>query len=90
MDPDDMFMNKNLFKDLHNYNLENNLDIVEFSVYQQKDGEKKSFYLTIIMRPIIMVFQKKLFLNQNYPAYYTICQEQRIIVKQYVEIYGIK
>ena len=43
MDPDDMFMNKNLFKDLHNYNLENNLDIVEFSVYQQKDGEKKIF-----------------------------------------------
>ena len=43
MDPDDMFMNQNLFKDLHNYNLKNNLDIVEFSVYQQKDGEKKIF-----------------------------------------------
>ena len=41
MDPDDMFMNQNLFKDLHNYNSKNNLDIVEFSVYQQKDGEKK-------------------------------------------------
>ena len=43
MDPDDMFMNQNLFKDLHNYNSKNNLDIVEFSVYQQKDGEKKIF-----------------------------------------------
>ena len=43
MDPDDMFLNKNLFKELYNYNLNNNLDIVEFSVYQQKEGEKKIF-----------------------------------------------
>ena len=43
MDPDDMFLNQNLFKELHNYNLKNNLDIVEFTVYQQKDGEKKIF-----------------------------------------------
>jgi glycosyltransferase involved in cell wall biosynthesis len=43
MDPDDMFMNQNLFKVLHNYNSKNNLDIVEFSVYQQKEGEKKIF-----------------------------------------------
>jgi glycosyltransferase involved in cell wall biosynthesis len=43
MDPDDMFLNQNLFKDLYMYNLKNNLDIVEFSVYQQKDGEKKIF-----------------------------------------------
>ena len=43
MDPDDMFLNQNLFKELHNYNLKNNLDIVEFTVYQQKDGEKNIF-----------------------------------------------
>ena len=43
MDPDDMFLNQNLFKGLYNYNLNNNLDIVEFSVYQQKEGEKKIF-----------------------------------------------
>ena len=43
MDPDDMFLNQNLFKELHNYNLKNNLDIVEFTVYQQKDGEKTIF-----------------------------------------------
>ena len=43
MDPDDMFLNQNLFRELHNYNLKNNLDIVEFTVYQQKDGEKTIF-----------------------------------------------
>ena len=43
MDPDDMFLNQNLFKGLYTYNLKNNLDIVEFSVYQQKEGEKKIF-----------------------------------------------
>jgi len=44
IDPDDMFLNKNLFKELYNYNLNNNLDIVEFSVYQQKEGEKKNIF----------------------------------------------
>ena len=39
-----MFLNKNLFKELYNYNLNNNLDIVEFSVYQQKEGEKKNIF----------------------------------------------
>ena len=43
MDPDDMYMNPNLFKEIFNFNLNNNLDIVEFSVYQQKDGEKNIF-----------------------------------------------
>ena len=43
MDPDDMYMNPNLFKEIYNYNLNNNLDIIEFSVYQQKDGEKNIF-----------------------------------------------
>ena len=43
MDPDDMYMNHNLFKEIYNYNLKYNLDIVEFLVYQQKDGEKIIF-----------------------------------------------
>ena len=43
MDPDDMYMNPNLFKEIYNYNLNKNLDIIEFSVYQQKDGEKNIF-----------------------------------------------
>jgi len=43
MDPDDMFLNQNLFKEIFNYNLKNNLDIIEFSVYQQKEGENKIF-----------------------------------------------
>ena len=41
MDPDDMFLNQNLFKDIFYYNLKNNLDIIEFTVYQQKEGENK-------------------------------------------------
>ena len=43
MDPDDMFLNPDLFQEIYNYNLKNNLDIIEFSVYQQNDGEKTIF-----------------------------------------------
>ena len=43
MDPDDMYLNPDLFKDIYDYNLKNNLDIIEFSVFQQNDGEKKIF-----------------------------------------------
>jgi len=44
MDPDDMFLNKDLFKSLYKYNWNNKLDIIEFTVYQQIDGERKIFY----------------------------------------------
>ena len=43
MDPDDMFLNPNLFHEINKYNLHKNLDIIEFSVYQQKEGTKKIF-----------------------------------------------
>jgi glycosyltransferase involved in cell wall biosynthesis len=43
MDPDDMFLNENLFKELYDYSSSFNLDIVEFSVYQQNEGEKNIF-----------------------------------------------
>jgi len=43
MDPDDMYLNQHLFQEIYKYNLKNNLDIIEFSVFQQKDGEKKIF-----------------------------------------------
>jgi len=43
MDPDDMFLNENLFKELYNYSSIYNLDIVEFSVFQQNEGEKNIF-----------------------------------------------
>ena len=43
MDPDDMFLNPDLFQEVFNYNLKNNLDIIEFSVFQQNDGEKTIF-----------------------------------------------
>ena len=44
MDPDDMYMNENLFQDLYNINIEQNLDIIEFSVFQQYEGRNKINY----------------------------------------------
>lgn len=44
MDPDDLYLNKNLFQDLYNYNLKYNLDIIEFSVYHQIEGNRQIKY----------------------------------------------
>ena len=44
MDPDDMFLNQNLFKELYKYNLKSNFDIIEFSVYQKIEGTRKIFF----------------------------------------------
>ena len=44
MDPDDMYLNQNLIRELYNYNKINNLDIIEFSVYHQNDGSRKIIY----------------------------------------------
>ena len=43
MDPDDMYLNINLFKELYFYNMKKNLDIIEFSVFRQIDGKNKIF-----------------------------------------------
>ena len=43
MDPDDMYLNENLFLELYNYNLKFNLDIIEFSVMHQIEGSDKIF-----------------------------------------------
>ena len=40
MDPDDMYLNENLFQELYNYNMKYNLDIIEFSVMHQIEGEE--------------------------------------------------
>ena len=40
MDPDDMYLNENLFQELYNYNMKYNLDIIEFSVLHQIEGEE--------------------------------------------------
>ena len=45
MDPDDIFINENLFQALYDYNLNYNLDITEFSVVHQKDG-RRNFFLS--------------------------------------------
>ena len=39
LDPDDMLLNKDLFKEIYYYNLEYNLDIIEFIVYYKNEGE---------------------------------------------------
>lgn len=44
MDPDDMFLNENLFQELYNYNLNKNLDIIEFTVYHQIEGRRNLLY----------------------------------------------
>ena len=44
MDPDDMFLNQNLFEELYNYNSKYNLDIIEFLVYNQLEENNKIFF----------------------------------------------
>lgn len=43
MDPDDMFLNQDLFNYLFKYNSKFNLDIIEFSVYQKIEGTRHIF-----------------------------------------------
>ena len=44
MDPDDLYLNENLFKELYNYNIKYNIDIIEFTVFQQIEGRRNIFY----------------------------------------------
>ncbi len=44
LDPDDMFLNENLFQELYDYNLKYNLDIIEFKVYHQREGTDTIFF----------------------------------------------
>ena len=44
MDPDDMYLNENLFKELYGYNLKKNLDIIEFSSLQQIECDDRIYY----------------------------------------------
>ena len=90
MDPDDMYLNPDLFKDIYDYNLKNNLDIIEFSVFNKMMEKKKYFCLIIIMKFITMAFQRRLFRSLSYQIYCIILLEQRNIAKQFVEIFGIK
>ena len=43
-DPDDMLLNINLFQSLFNYYLSYNLDIIEFIVYNQNEGNNQIYY----------------------------------------------
>lgn len=43
MDPDDMLINRDLFKELFNYNSKYNLDVTEFLVYYQNENENNIY-----------------------------------------------
>ena len=43
MDPDDMILNEELYQKLYIYNLKLNLDIIEFSVYEQFDVQSSIY-----------------------------------------------
>ena len=43
IEPNNMYLNGNLFQELFEYNQKNNLDIIEFSVYQQISGKNKIY-----------------------------------------------
>ena len=44
LDPDDLFSNHNLLKELYNFNLIYNLDIIEYSIILQIEKENKLYY----------------------------------------------
>ena len=46
MDPDDIYLNEDLLLELYKYNLENNLDIIEFTVFNQFEESNKIDFLT--------------------------------------------
>ena len=60
MDPDDMYLNENLFQELYNYNIQNNLDIIEFSALQQNEGSSKIYYPKIQFRNHFHNFDKNI------------------------------
>lgn len=60
MDPDDMFFNENLLKILNNYNLNLNLDIIEFAVYRENEDSKRIFYPEIHFKTHYHNFSKKI------------------------------
>ena len=85
MDPDDMFLNENLFKNLYNYNLRYNLDIIEFTVYQINEAARYIFYPNNHFENHFHKFQKKIieqpelsnllfFIPGTYEYSHTICR----------------
>jgi glycosyltransferase involved in cell wall biosynthesis len=65
MDPDDLYLNENLFQELYNYNLKYNLDIIEFIVFQQIEGRRKIFYPKKHYESHFHNFTKKIIFQPN-------------------------
>ena len=44
LDPDDLFLNPKLFQELYDFNINYNLDIIEFTVYYENEGKNTIIY----------------------------------------------
>ncbi len=44
LDPDDLFLNPYLFQKLYDFNINYNLDIIEFTVYSENEGKNNIYY----------------------------------------------
>lgn len=44
LDPDDLFLNRYLFQKLYDFNINYNLDIIEFTVYSENEGKNNIYY----------------------------------------------
>ena len=59
MDPDDMYLNENLFNDLYYYNLKINLDIIEFSVFDKQMVKIKYIHQIMTLKHIIINLKRE-------------------------------
>lgn len=64
-DPDDIYLNPNLFEILYYYNLILNLDIIEFTVYHSIERKKKYFFQKNIILIITIDLKKILYIIRN-------------------------
>jgi len=102
MDPDDMYLNENLFQKLYDYNKNMNLDIIEFSVYNQLPFEKIIFRPNNTFESHFHRFKKKIiyqpelsnilyYLPETNELSHTICRNiwnKMIISEIFIKIYN--
>ena len=103
MDPDDMYLNENLFQKLYDYNKNMNLDIIEFSVYNQLPFEKIIFRPNNTFESHFHRFKKKIiyqpelsnilyYLPETNELSHTICRNiwnKMIISEIFIKIYRL-
>lgn len=60
MDPDDFLLNSNLLEDLYKYNINFNIDIIEFSVYYKKDRMNQIYFPKLSSQNHFHNYKKKI------------------------------